>query len=1075
LKAKIEKIISNWLTFMDLEKLHKLRIDKKGKSGVLNEQFLNYDQVKEENSFLSFSITQKQYDTFIDISKYFKFLTLSLEEKEKFIKNDEIDDNIYMSAILIGVEENDKTNNKKSRYIYPLLSIPLKHFQLIGKDLKIESINKLQTYNIFKNFLMDTLLIDESDIVDGENLIEFFSKLTNTNLRQHNFLEIIDFVTEWVEKRLSAIDSDMKVHKTANKPDFLISKLDVEDYTLSIYNDLKHKKDNGLDFLSKNELVSDYLFGKPTNTYNQELLQVYHGAFGSHQLAKGQAITMQKVENEDRLIAVQGAPGTGKTTLLLSIMANRIVKRALAIIDNKDFDNLILITSTSNKAVDNISDEFAKKFNDYNWLYFIWGNDTKRNNSFNRLQQTIALLKDDNNQHDETKLKGLKAQILQLNKEIDNALGEYKMLLVNIEKTQAEITKIKKDILIYESDKSKYETQKSQALSLIKSKFLELPIDTNSNLKSMLTDIDIVQNLKQIKIQESLSLTVRKYQQDYDILSKLSTEYNISEITNNQMLFDKLHSDIDNLHSDINNSSFINIIKNLFGRRTRLIETFTALNEHFVKKAFYNIEIKNLNDMLKIKSKIDYYKSNIHNTSFTIEECNKFLNAFKIYKTFIDFYNGKVKEIETFDTHISEIIRNIDSSASRLSNIDLQLSKYQETYNSKYSEGFLEYFKNNFQETNNTLFEISLRYIWETILLNKKDIIKSLEEWEYSMKTFSSDDRKSEFYNNLEKHKKNISLVYPLMTSTLSSSLGLFYSPKPNIYDYLIVDEAGMIPPHLLFPLITRSKRAIVVGDPKQLEPIISISDTQKEEYKEKLWAYIESDETNRYIEYQKYSPTMSTAYHRAAKCQTVEFDDIGDGIILDEHRRCLPDIAEIFIDIANYDKLKIKTQPIDAKHQFYESYNSFGGKSLYFSNIEIDAMQDNVNYKEIEHISKLLNMLKECGFDLESDIGIITPYRNQASKLISKYKKTINHTRKLEKIGTVHKFQGAEFPVVIFSSVIGKNDSINFINSKPNMLNVAVSRAKTIFIVVGNIELLKKGTYSGKMIKHIIEKGQRI
>jgi superfamily I DNA and/or RNA helicase len=42
-------------------------------------------------------------------------------------------------------------------------------------------------------------------------------------------------------------------------------------------------------------------------------------------------------------------------------------------------------------------------------------------------------------------------------------------------------------------------------------------------------------------------------------------------------------------------------------------------------------------------------------------------------------------------------------------------------------------------------------------------------------------------------------------------------------------------------------------------------------------------------------------------------------------------------------------------------------------------------------------------------------------------------------------------------------------------MLNVAVSRAKTIFIVVGNIELLKKGTYSGKMIKHIIEKGQRI
>ena len=39
-------------------------------------------------------------------------------------------------------------------------------------------------------------------------------------------------------------------------------------------------------------------------------------------------------------------------------------------------------------------------------------------------------------------------------------------------------------------------------------------------------------------------------------------------------------------------------------------------------------------------------------------------------------------------------------------------------------------------------------------------------------------------------------------------------------------------------------------------------------------------------------------------------------------------------------------------------------------------------------------------------------------------------------------------------------------------MLNVAVSRAKLIFIVVGNIELLKKGVYSGKMITHLLDNG---
>lgn len=257
----------------------------------------------------------------------------------------------------------------------------------------------------------------------------------------------------------------------------------------------------------------------------------------------------------------------------------------------------------------------------------------------------------------------------------------------------------------------------------------------------------------------------------------------------------------------------------------------------------------------------------------------------------------------------------------------------------------------------------------------------------------------------------------------------------------------------------------MVVGDPKQLEPIVSLDEKEKKEYKEKNWNYIEEKEDKKYVEYQKYSPTMSTAYHRAAKCQTVEFDDIGDGIELDEHRRCLSNIARIFIDIAKYDRLKIETKNLKPEDKHYIPYSNLGNKSLHYFDVQIDSMKDNVNDKELEQIDEVLNFIEESGFDLENDVGIITPYRNQSSKLISKFKTRINHTRKLEKIGTVHKFQGAEFPIVIFSPVVGTNDSINFINNKPNMLNVAVSRAKFVFMVVGNIELLKKGSYSNKMI----------
>jgi len=154
-------------------------------------------------------------------------------------------------------------------------------------------------------------------------------------------------------------------------------------------------------------LACSYLFDKPLGTVNKPIEQIYKGAFGKFPLALGQAIVMQQVQNEEMMTAVQGAPGTGKTTLLLSMIANRITQRALAIIKNKDFNNLMLITSTSNKAVNNVSDAFVKDFSEYSWLYFIWGNGDKKNASFNRLQETISKVKDDNCIHNDTHINEL--------------------------------------------------------------------------------------------------------------------------------------------------------------------------------------------------------------------------------------------------------------------------------------------------------------------------------------------------------------------------------------------------------------------------------------------------------------------------------------------------------------------------------------------------------------------------------------------------------------------------------------------------------------------------------------------
>lgn len=76
--------------------------------------------------------------------------------------------------------------------------------------------------------------------------------------------------------------------------------------------------------------------------------------------------------------------------------------------------------------------------------------------------------------------------------------------------------------------------------------------------------------------------------------------------------------------------------------------------------------------------------------------------------------------------------------------------------------------------------------------------------------------------------------------------------------------------------------------------------------------------------------------------------------------------------------------------------------------------------------------------------IGIITPYRNQVNKLQEDFKNNTNI-----EIDTIHKFQGREKDIIIFSTV--DNKISKFIDDK-NLVNVAVSRAiKKFWIVYSN------------------------
>ena len=79
---------------------------------------------------------------------------------------------------------------------------------------------------------------------------------------------------------------------------------------------------------------------------------------GIYGLSESQRESINNFNNikEGEILAVKGPPGTGKTTLIQSIVANEYVKRAL----KKDEPPLIVASSTNNQAVTNIIESFGK-------------------------------------------------------------------------------------------------------------------------------------------------------------------------------------------------------------------------------------------------------------------------------------------------------------------------------------------------------------------------------------------------------------------------------------------------------------------------------------------------------------------------------------------------------------------------------------------------------------------------------------------------------------------------------------------------------------------------------------------
>ena len=268
---------------------------------------------------------------------------------------------------------------------------------------------------------------------------------------------------------------------------------------------------------------------------------------------------------------------------------------------------------------------------------------------------------------------------------------------------------------------------------------------------------------------------------------------------------------------------------------------------------------------------------------------------------------------------------------------------------------------------------------------------------------------------DLWNNSKNFIQDYPVVLSTtysLRNSLSNGY-----IYDYVIIDEASQVDLATLVLALSCAKRAVIVGDIKQLPNVITTETKRKD--REILSEYSMPEQ---YI----------LSNHSALSSMIELFGNKIPTQLLREHYRCHPKIIGFCNKMFYDDQLIILTKETETADIPLRVYETAQGNH---------ARNDHINNRQLE--VTINEVVPIEGLNLsDGSVGIVTPYKNQA-KAISDL---LNNKATLA--ATVDKFQGRERDTIIINTVDNK---IGDFASNPNRLNVAVSRAKKRLIIVTN------------------------
>lgn len=414
-----------------------------------------------------------------------------------------------------------------------------------------------------------------------------------------------------------------------------------------------------------------------------------------------------------------------------------------------------------------------------------------------------------------------------------------------------------------------------------------------------------------------------------------------------------------------------------------------------------------------------------------------------------------------------------DELLNQLSSVDHSKRKEAQMTNPRLSA--------HYDREREKLFHAALRLTKEFILssehcrsnFNLLGMVWGLESYNNIFERASSAERETAFKKCMASLIQTLQLLVPVISTTFASAGRFFrYVNKLDALGTIVVDEAGQATPQMALRLFSKASRAIIVGDPNQIDPVVSDELAFLESTLDHEIGKAYSDKT---ISVQKIADYLSPY----GGMQTDVLGVDGSkwiGVPLYVHSRCIEPMFSISNRLSYGDAmLRITNEPSE------EIKGSFCYRTSQWINVpgEEEKNKNHFVRTQGDRVLQLLetafaeNAKKSDPVSRENgpDLFIISPFHTVAegmrqllSNSLSGNYPILSANRIIVEnwlideqnphIGTVHTFQGREANEVILLLGCDENSrkSANWVSK--NIINVAVSRAKYRLYVIGDVKV---------------------